>query len=117
MEVAVNCTVDQIEKRTNVSVPVQDMAGLNQKVNLQIPQIVSWKLEERIRWPVDQVIVLSCGVVAMPDSENVNRPLGGLLEPNHSRADALLFIDYRGPTAERPDGTTASTGMSPISPR
>lgn len=114
IEVAIRCEVDQIERRTTVQVPVPDAVGNAQRVNLQIPQIASWKLEERVRWPVDQVLVLSCGVVAVPDAENVNRPLGGLLDPGSKRADALLFLDYRGPTSERPDGTTAAATLSPV---
>jgi len=117
IETFIHCNVDQIEKRTTVQVPVQDPSGVVTKINLQIPQIVSWRLEERIRWPVDQVLIVSCGVVAIPSAENVNRPLGGLLEPGHNRADALLFIDYRGPSGERPDGTTASNQIVPVRPR
>jgi hypothetical protein len=117
IEAAIRCNVDQIEKKTNVAVPVTDASGLTQRINLQIPQIVSWRLEERVRWPVDQVLVLSCGVVTVPRGEAVNRPLGGLLDSMSSRADALLFLDYRGPTAERPDGTTASNQLTPIQPR
>ncbi len=117
IEAFIHCNVDQIEKRTTVQIPVQDPSGVSNRINLQIPQIVSWRLEERVKWPVDHVLIVSCGVVAMPAAENVNRPLGGLLEPGHNRADALLFIDYRGPSGERPDGTTASNQIVPVRPR
>lgn len=115
IEVAIECSVDQIERQTTVQVPVTDAFGVTQRVNLQIPQVVSWQLEERVRWPVDQVLIMSCGVVALPDAEKVNRPLGGLLDPASRRADALLFLDYRGPTTERPDGSTAQRqDLAPI---
>lgn len=117
IEAAIRCNVDQIEKKTNVAVPVADVTGTTQRINLQIPQIVSWRLEERVRWPVDQVLVMSCGVVTVPRGEAINRPLGGLLDSINNRADALLFLDYRGPTAERPDGATASNQLTPIQPR
>jgi hypothetical protein len=110
IEVSIACDVDQVERFTTVKVPVMNPTpgggpALNEKMNLQIPQLVSWRLQERIRWPSDQVLVISCGVVAEPHSSPA-RPLAGLLEQNKGRADALLFIDFRGPESPR----TAQTG-------
>jgi hypothetical protein len=63
-----------------------------------VPQLVSWRLHERFRWPSDQVLLLSCGVVASPTAEKAS-PLGipGLTLPSSpARADALLLIESHG---------------------
>lgn len=111
IEATIKCDVDQVEKLNNVKVPVPSTVG-EQDVSLQIPQMVSWRLHERFRWPSDEVLVLSCGVVANPTPEATTSGfrLPGLSGPK--RADALLFIDYRGPAtgatiATVPDATAA----------
>lgn len=97
IEATIKCDVDQVEKLNNVRVDIPTSFG-TQPVTLQIPQLVSWRLHERFRWPSDQVLVLSCGVVANPEPE---ARTNGLQIPGFTssvkRADALLFIDYRGP--------------------
>ena len=106
IEAMIKCDVDQVEKLEDVSVAVPaGSGGAQQKVSLQVPQMVSWRLQERFRWPSDEVLVLSCGVVATPDPDSRSR---GLRLPGSSgakRADALLFIDYRGPAT----GATIAT--------
>jgi hypothetical protein len=67
-----------------------------------VPQIVSWRLHERFRWPADHVLLLGCGVVASPTGEKMG-PLGipvpsipGIPLPVSGRADALLFVESKG---------------------
>ena len=98
IEAVIKCDVDQVEKLNTVKVSVPAPGGGAQQMNLQIPQLVSWRLHERFRWPNDQVLLLSCGVVATPEPQTG----GGLKIPGLSqkskRADALLFVEYRGPS-------------------
>ncbi len=108
IETSITCNVDQIERLTAVRIPTNAQAqqrGLlgratnsSDTVNLQIPQFVSWRLHERIRWPVDQVLIISCGVVATPNNESGRGGpgLSNLLAGKSARSDALLIIDYRG---------------------
>jgi len=99
IEAVIKCEVDQVEKLDTVKVSVPAAGGGTQQMNLQIPQLVSWRLHERFRWPNDQVLLLSCGVVATPEPQTG----GGLRIPGLSqkskRADALLFVEYRGPAS------------------
>jgi hypothetical protein len=99
IEASIKCHVDQLEKLNSVKVDVPGATGLTvDRINLQIPQLVSWRLQERFRWQNDQVLLLSCGVVATPLPQNdlpVNLP--GVFNNNRYRADALIFIEYRGP--------------------
>jgi hypothetical protein len=61
-------------------------------MSIQVPQLVSWRLHERFRWPSDHVLILSCGVVATPTNDKSAMPLLGPLVSSN-RADALLFIE------------------------
>ncbi|HZL90958.1 MAG TPA: hypothetical protein VFB96_21515 [Pirellulaceae bacterium] len=95
-DVVVKCNVDQVEKLVPISLEIP-VGGVTQKVQIQVPQLVSWRLHERFRWPSDQVLLLSCGVVASPTGEATTPiPLLGSLSGGNSRADALLMIEHKG---------------------
>ncbi len=120
MEAIVGCKIDQIEKMQKVSIDLQTPDGQTQPVELQIPQMVSWRLEERFRWPSDQVLLLSCGVVATPGPQR--EPLMGIpsiFKGTRRRADALLFIEYKGPAPQTSATANVSAAgqMMPVSPR
>jgi hypothetical protein len=114
IEVAITCHVDQVERLNNVKVDVPGALGATiDQVNLQIPQVVSWRLKERFRWSNDQVLLLSCGVVASPDPQaSLPKTMPSFLVPERQRADALLFVDYRGPDT----GGVPSTAQSRTRP-
>ncbi len=103
IDAAVRCHIDQVEKLVPVAVDVPSAAGGAQRVQIQVPQVVSWRLHERFRWPSSQVMLLSCGVVASPTAER-SGPFGlpipsvpGIaLTDSPGRADALLFIECKG---------------------
>jgi hypothetical protein len=90
MDLVLKCNIDQVERM--IEVPL-DVPGAAQRISLQVPQLVSWRLHERFRWPTDQVLLLSCGVVAAPANESRGLPLLGGLMNSTPRADALLFIE------------------------
>jgi hypothetical protein len=92
LDVVVKCHIDQVEKLIDIPLDVPTPLGSPQRMSIQVPQLVSWRLHERFRWPSDHVLLLSCGVVATPTNEREGRSvLGGLLASN--RADALLVIE------------------------
>ena len=119
IEAVVKCDCDQIEKLSTVKVNVPGASGGSETINLQIPQLVSWRVHERFRWPNDQVLLLSCGVVATPGSDSgTGLRLPGITK-NDKRGDALLFIEYRGPATGSGIGTkppqTAQNRLAPVS--
>jgi hypothetical protein len=124
IEAAIECRVDQVEKfnTVNVEVPASPGSSSN-RIGLQIPQIVSWRMKERFRWPNDQVLLLSCGVVAIPEAQSsmpINLPfnLPDAFSLNRQRADALLFVDYRGPQlANNVPNNTVDLRTVPVSER
>jgi hypothetical protein len=109
MEAAITCSVDQLEKLVplNIDVPI---GGQTQRVQIQVPQLVSWRLSERFRWPTNEVLLLSCGVVAtpVPGSSGVLSMLSSPLGIGGNRADALLMIEHRPPSVTGAPPPTAS---------
>jgi hypothetical protein len=107
------CHIDQLEKLVPVTLEIPQGQAQPARVNIQVPQIVSWRLHERFRWPTDQVLLLSCGVVATPTNEKTS-PLGipGLGMGGPARADALLFIESHGKLGAAPPTPTAAAAAS-----
>jgi hypothetical protein len=94
MECSIRCEVDQIEKMQDVRLDAVDGTGRTIPVTIQIPQVASWRLLERFQWPADQVLLLSCGVVASPEPQTsgARLPFVG----TGRRADALVLIECKG---------------------
>ncbi len=115
VEVFIKCDIDQVEKFNQVAIRAPNATAGFDRVNLQIPEVISYRIQERVRWPLDQVLLLSCGVMARPTEDNV-KPFGGLLDQRAGRGDALLFIEFRG--AQPGNGTpTANAALVPFNPR
>lgn len=99
----------QVEKMVPVMVDVPTTAAPNQRAQVEVPQMIATNLHERFRWPADQVLLLSMGVVAMPGPSG-GGPLGvriPFISGDPGRADALLFVE--------PKGKVASSGASTVS--
>lgn len=112
IEATIKCQVEQVEELRPVAVPVPGMA---QPVTIQVPQLVSWRLHERFRWPADHVLIMSCGVVATPDPQAGKTFSKFFGRGGRSRADALLFIEYRGPaTGSEQPAFARGRNMAPL---
>ena len=130
VDLMLKCEIDQVERLNNVSIDLQIPLSQPQTVQIEVPQLVSWRLHERFRWPSDQVLLLSCGVVAAPSGQANNTLLSGnpptifglnriLPAPAGQRTDALFLIEYRGPVSTQlnqsqtaPSGPAASSTNS-----
>ena len=115
IEAIIGCDINQIEKMQRVTLDLPSANGQSQPVDLQIPQMVRWDVRERFRWPADQVLVVSCGVVATPGPQR--QALLGIpsfLNGNRGRADALMFVEYKGlaPKTVGNQATGLVTGQS-----
>jgi len=120
VDLVVKCNIDQVERLANVTLEMPLTTGQVYSGQVNVPQVASWRLHERFRWPADQVLLLSCGVVAAPQGAPNASLLGqgsnllGLdrLIPNGGdRADALLLVEYRGDATGRV-GTAPATGTA-----
>jgi hypothetical protein len=108
MEVVIKCQADQIERMTPVSLDIPTGNTLfGGGVQIEVPQVSSWRVHERFRWPTEQVLVISRGMVAMPGLRADNSvTLPSLLSGAPARADVLLVLDCK----EAPPGTTGDEG-------
>jgi len=115
IDAAIQCQVDQVERFIPVQVEVPISQGQSKKVQIEVPQVVSWRLHERFRWPTDQVLILSCGVVAAPQSERAAKGLPLPMNNNAPRADALLILDCKSVKVEVPEAAAPreANGRSP----
>jgi hypothetical protein len=122
VEANFQCSIDQVEKMVNVPFDIT-LGGTTQRSQIQVPQVVSWRLAERFRWPADQVLLLSCGVIASPTGEtsgalSILKPLdvGG---SRGSRSDALLFVEFKrqipGATDQLKNAAAGSISNNPVS--
>jgi hypothetical protein len=104
MDMMLKCQVDQVEKMNAVALEVPGAGGAYQ---VEVPQMMTWQMAERFKWPTDHLLILSCGVIA-PPVVNVQSTLltggaGGLFGINRmlpdlsfQKQDAILVVEYRG---------------------
>ena len=117
IDCVIEADIDQVDKLNPVDLELPVQGGQSYRGRIEVPQLVSWRLKERFRWPSDMVLLLSCGVVAHPEGQgNISIPLLNLdaLTGNTSgRADALLFVQFRGRASESlvstPRGSAGAT--------
>ncbi|MFW9924359.1 MAG: hypothetical protein ACFFDW_13840, partial [Candidatus Thorarchaeota archaeon] len=65
------------------------------------PQMSHFAFHERFRWPVDQVLLIGFGMVALPVPSEGKPLVAGLPLPLPSsppRADVLVFVESSGTT-------------------
>ena len=103
LDCVIKADIDQVDKFNHVNLELPLASGETHRTRIDVPQVVSWRLHERFRWPSDQVLLLSCGVVASPEREA--RGLGRMnlsmiTGSTPGRADALLFVEHRGRATE-----------------
>ncbi len=100
-DAVVKLRLNQVEKMLPVKLDLPTVVAPNQRVEVEVPQLTMANIHERFRWPTDQVLLLSMGVVATPAptkdnplTDTINSALPMFKDP--PRADALLFIESRG---------------------
>jgi len=115
IDATIKCDIDQIEKMISVMVDVPTQASPRQRTKIESPQMAHYRLHERFRWPVDQVLVVGAGMVALPipvDGAPMVRGLPLPIGNTPARADLLILIECKGaavPTANSP----ATPGVPP----
>jgi hypothetical protein len=63
--------------------------------------MTNYRFHERFRWPVDQVLVVGLGMVALPMPVDGKPLVPGVSLPigtTPARADLLVFVESRGQT-------------------
>lgn len=108
-DAVVKLQMSQVEKMLPVQLDAPSSVAPNQQTQVEVPQLTMVQLHERFRWPTDQVLLLSMGVVATPAPEKSNALTTALpLFKSAPRADALLMVESRGPVAPQQGAFTDS---------
>ena len=110
IDCVIKAEIDQVDKLNHVDLELPLPNNQMHRTRIDVPQVVSWRLHERFRWPSDMVLLLSCGVVASPERGPSALPLlnmNMLTGTTAGRADALLFIQFRGRASENLATTAA----------
>ncbi len=93
IDAIIKCNVEQIEKMVPVTLDVPTTAAPRQRTKVEVPQVTGNRFHERFRWPADQVLLISLGMVAVPTGVASN-PLAALSSGN--KAELLVFVEARG---------------------
>lgn len=106
VDATLKCDIDQVEKLVPVMLDVPTSASPRQRTQIDVPQIARCRFHERFRWPVDQVLLVNLGMVAMPIGQENPSFISGLPLPSMNasapRADVLVFLDTRGESSSVP---------------
>ncbi|MCO6046763.1 hypothetical protein NG895_22935 [Aeoliella sp. ICT_H6.2] len=96
-DAVIKLKLHQVEKMVPVKLDVQTPVAESQRMEVQVPQVTMANLHERFRWPTDQVLLLSMGVIGTPGPTRDNALTAALpILKTPPRADALLFIEAKG---------------------
>jgi hypothetical protein len=95
IDAMIKCHIDQLERLVPVTVDVPTVLAPRQHTEIEVPQWSSYRVHERFHWPVEQVLLLSMGVVAAPatatSESNSNFPFVG-----PPRTELLVFVASKG---------------------
>ncbi len=118
IDCVIKASIDQVDKLKSVDMELPLPNGQPYRTKIDVPQVVSWRLHERFRWPSDMVLLLSCGVIASPERPQAAMPLLNLemlTGTTAGRADALMFVEFKGKASDNLTTTLVapqiSTGM------
>jgi hypothetical protein len=113
IDATIKCNIDQIEKMISVMIDGPTAVAPRQRTKIEVPQITHFRFHERFRWPVDQVLLVGMGMVALPVPVDAKPLVPGLPLPLGSsppRADLLVFVEAKGRSGQAPRVTRAPQG-------
>ena len=99
IDATIKCEIDQIEKMIPVMIDVPTAAAPRQRTKIESPQMSHYRFHERFRWPVDQVLLVGLGMVALPIPVDGAPLVQGLPLPignSPARADLLILVECKG---------------------
>lgn len=94
IDATLKCKIEQVEKIIPVPLDLPPQGGQRQRTRVDVPQTSQFEVNERFRWPTDQVLVVGLGVVAVPVPAEPGMRFSLSMGP--ARADLVLFIESKG---------------------
>lgn len=117
IDAILKCNIDQVERLQAVNIDVPTSVSPRQRTKIEVPQVSHCRMHERFHWPINQVLVVSLGVVATPTPVDRNPNLVQMalaMPPSPPRADLLVIIEHKGrghmQTATTPAATIGAPG-------
>ncbi len=108
IDATIRCEIDQVEKMIPVMIDVPTADSPRQRTKSETPQMTHYRFHERFRWPVEQVLLVGLGMVALPIPVDGKPLLPGLPLPfgnTPARADLLILVECKGPLPAAVDNT------------
>ncbi len=111
IDATVKCSINKLEKMVAVMIDAPTQQSPRQRAKVEVPQTTHFRFHERFRWPTEQVLLMSMGMVALPASKDktlvpgVPLPFGN----TPARADVLVFIESRGQVGGASTANRATT--------
>ena len=106
IDATIRCDIDQIEKMIPVMLDVPTVVAPRQRTRVEVPQMAHFRFHERFRWPVEQVLVVGMGMVAVPVPSDAKPLVPGIPLPLTSssppRADLLVFVEAKADAPQSP---------------
>jgi hypothetical protein len=113
IDAVIRCDVDQVEKMIPIMLEVPTQAAPRQRTPIEVPQITHYRFHERFRWPIDRVLLVGMGMVALPIPVDGTPLVPGIPLPigtTPARADLLVFVECKGPSVP----SASAAGAAPI---
>jgi hypothetical protein len=99
IDAILKCNIDQVERLQSVNLDVPTTVSPRQRTKIEVPQVSHCRLHERFHWPINQVLLVSLGVVATPTPVDRNPNLVQMalaMPPSPPRADLLVLVEHKG---------------------
>ncbi len=103
VDASIRCEIVQLEKMIAVALDAPATAASRPQTNFEVPQVSQFHFHERFRWPVEQVLLVGMGMVALPVPSEGDSLIPGLPLPlprSPARADLLVFVESRAQAAQ-----------------
>ena len=117
IDATIKCDIDQIEKMIPVMIDVPTQASPRQRTKIEVPQMTHYRFHERFRWPIEQVLLVGMGMVALPIPVDGAPLVPGVPLPignTPARADLLVFVECKGqPASAAADSARATSRARP----
>jgi len=98
IDATVKCDIDQVEKMLSIMLDVPAQNSARQRIKIEEPQMTHYRFHERFRWPVEHVLLIGMGMVALPVPVDGRPMVPGvpLIGTTPARADLLVFVECKG---------------------